>query len=195
LAVIGFALGYVAILSARSDMLWRRVTKILHTIGSCGFVGAAAAAIVLISLREHPDLAALADTRLGIALISQYILLPSLAVVIVSGLLAMALHKPYLNKGWAWAKAASGILVFKGGLHVVGAQTDHAETLQALVDAGETRAVEAVTLALPHEWGLLWAMLFLAAANIVLGVWRPRFGSSRAPVKRDATKPVGARSS
>lgn len=161
-------------------MIARRTTKILHTLAACGFVGATAAAIILITFVEHADLTDLADTRHAIALISRYMLLPSLAVVIVSGLFAMVLHKPYMNKSWAWAKAASGILVFKGGLHLVGAQTDHADTLRNLAVAGETRDLDAITLALPHELGLLWVVLTLAVANIILGVWRPNLGKRRA---------------
>lgn len=160
-------------------MIARRTTKILHTLAACGFVGAVATGIILLSFVEHAGFADLAKTRHAIALVSRYLLLPSLAVVIVSGLLAMVLHKPYMNKGWAWAKAASGILVFKGGLHLVGAQTDHAEKLLDIVAAGESRAIDSATLALPHELGLLWVVLCLAVANIVLGVWRPNFGKPR----------------
>jgi hypothetical protein len=36
-----------------------------------------------------------------------------------------------------------------------------------------------VTAALRTEWGALWLMLGLGLVNIVLAVWRPRFGRRR----------------
>ena len=43
---------------------------------------------------------------------------------------------------------------------------------QALHGAGDPAAL---AQALHTEWSGMWVMLALATANVVLGVWRPRF--------------------
>ena len=53
--------------------------------------------------------------------ISDWVLLPSLAVALVSGLVSMVVHRPFLDKGWVWIKAGLGILMFKGTLTIVSA--------------------------------------------------------------------------
>jgi len=156
-------------------MALRRTLKLLHTLGSCGMVGALAGALVLLHFAPQEGAAAFSDMRRSVAALSDYILLPSLALVIVSGLLAMAVHIPYLNKGWAFAKAALGIVVFKGGLHVSGAHSAYAERIADVVAGGMTLSPALMAGALPYETALLWSMLALSVANIILGVWRPRF--------------------
>ncbi len=169
----------------------RRTLKILHTLASCGMVGALAGALVLLNFAPQDTPAAYVDMRQAVAALSDYVLLPSLATVIVSGLLAMAVHVPYLNKGWVLAKAALGIVVFKGGLHVVGAHSAYADRLLGEVAAGAELPPEALMGALPYEAAALWGMLALAVVNIVLGVWRPKFIRDRASAtrsKRPATR-------
>ncbi|MFO0635353.1 MAG: hypothetical protein U0168_21100 [Nannocystaceae bacterium] len=45
--------------------------------------------------------------------------MPSLLVVLVSGLCAIAVHHPFHNAGWAWLKAATTLLVLEGTLVAV----------------------------------------------------------------------------
>ena len=156
-------------------MIMRKTLKILHTVGSCGMLGALVAALVLIYLMPTPTDAAFADMRSAIALFSSYILLPSLGIVLVSGLLAMAAHPPYLSKGWALLKAGFGIIVFKGTLHLVGAHDDYAGQLNALVAEGTALPTTALNGALAYENLMIWTLLWLSIANVVVGVWRPRF--------------------
>ena len=161
--------------------MMRKTMKILHTVGSCGMLGAVVAAMILLALPMGQGIDSYVQTRVAVAALSDYILLPSLGAVIFSGLIAMAVHMPYLQKGWVLVKAAFGIIVFKGTLHLVGAHGAYADVLTAEQAAGRL-GWEDATGALPHEWALLWTMLALGVANIVLGVWRPNF--ERAKQKR-----------
>ena len=153
----------------------RKTLKIFHTVGACGMVGALVAALVLIYLMPTPTDAAFADMRRAIALFSNYILMPSLGVVLVSGLLAMAAHPPYMSKGWALLKAGFGIIVFKGTLHLIGAHDDYANQLSAAVAEGTPLPASALDGALAYENLMIWTLLWLSIANVVVGVWRPRF--------------------
>lgn len=156
----------------------RKTLKILHTVGSCGMVGALAGALILMALAPQESQRAYVDMRVSVAALSDYILLPSLGIVLVSGLLAMAAHTPYLSKGWVLVKAAFGIIMFKGVLHIVGAQSHYAEQLVIEANGGVTLSPDRMQGALAYEGGMLWTMLILSILNIVIGVWRPRFSKT-----------------
>lgn len=153
----------------------RKTLKILHTIGACGMIGALVAALVLIYFAPVTSDASFAEMRTSIALFSNYILLPSLGIVLVSGLFAMAAHTPYMNKGWVLLKAGFGIIVFKGTLHLIGAHDDYATQLTAAVAEGRVLPATALDGALAHENLMIWTLLILSVANVVVGVWRPKF--------------------
>ena len=108
----------------------------------------------------------------AMARITAWIIGPSMVLTVVAGLLAIAAHPGFHDAGWVWAKAATGILVFEGGLHVMGPIQEEAKrgagALALIPDpAGLARLLAA-------EANTLWLLLAVSAANIALGVWRPR---------------------
>jgi len=151
----------------------RKSLKILHTLATAGIIGGLLAYMILLVAAPQDTPTAYAELRTSIAALSNYLLLPSLAVVLISGLLAMIAHKPYLDRGWVWLKAISGILMFKGVLTIVGAKADYAASVATRIANGED-ATALLNRALAYEWGTLIVVLALSVANVVLGVWRPR---------------------
>jgi len=121
-------------------MYMRKTLKILHTLAACGIIGGILVYMILLLGAPQGTPAAYADLRESIAMVSNYVLIPSLALVLVSGLLSMAVHHPFLNKRWAWFKAALGILMFKGVLAVVGTHADHAAAVSRKIANGEAPA-------------------------------------------------------
>lgn len=175
-------------------MYMRKTLKILHTLSACGIIGGLLVYMILLFDAPQGTPEAYADLRESIAMISDYVLVPSLALVLVSGLLAMAVHHPYMNKRWAWFKAALGILMFKGVLTVVGTHADYAATVSRRITNGEAPADELAT-ALTYEWDTLWLVMALSVVNVVLGVWRPRLERRRhAPPLRYPEKKTAAAS-
>jgi uncharacterized membrane protein len=163
----------------------RKTLKFLHTLGAIGYAGAAAALLVLHAQLPAPEeLERFATLRLAMGAIAQFILLPSIAVVLVSGLLAMAFNPAFHNAGWVWLKLIFGVLVFEGTLVSVQAPMQRA-ALQA--EDALTGNVPVAELAAPlgPEWGSLWVVLLLAVFNVVLGVWRPR-GRRREALRTEA---------
>ncbi|MHA7873563.1 MAG: DUF2269 family protein [Hyphococcus sp.] len=154
-------------------MIARKVLKILHSIAACGLIGGVGCYMLLLVAAPHDTPAAYADLRGAISVISDYVLLPSLMVGIVSGLLSMVVHQPFLDKGWVWIKAATGILMFKGVLTIVSAKAAYAEGVAQKIAAGEAPA-GALDSMLALEWWTLVAVMAISIANVVLGVWRPR---------------------
>jgi hypothetical protein len=153
----------------------RRLMKFLHTIGAVGLMGAMACLIVLLNLAPPPtSLQQYTLIREAMSEIGKWIFLPSLGMTLVAGLLAIALNRAFHNAGWAWAKLASGVLIFEWGLvGVQGPMQQEAElSAQALAGAADVGALAASAAA---EQSSLWILLAVSAANVALGIWRPRF--------------------
>ena len=101
--------------------------------------------------------------------IARYVFMPSLAVTLISGLIAIGVTPAFHDAGWAWIKAATGISLFEGGLQTVMGPIQSAA--KAAAGATSTSALAGIARA---ERNSLYVLLALAFANIVLGVWRPR---------------------
>ncbi|MGX7707286.1 hypothetical protein [Methylobacterium sp. Gmos1] len=152
----------------------RRLMKFLHTMGAIGLMGAMASLVVLLGLSPPPSaLAGYALMRGAMAAVSTWIFLPSLALMLVAGLLAVALNRAFQQAGWAWVKLATGILMFEYGF--VGVQGPMQREAERSAEALAGR-LDPATLAssLGAEHGTLWVLLAISTANVVLGIWRPR---------------------
>ena len=147
---------------------WRRSLKAAHEIGAIGIGGGLAAclAINLTAARQSP--ADFAVARAAIAGIARYVLMPSLAVVLVSGLLAIAATRGFHDAGWAWVKALLGLSVFEATLVTVGASRDQAELAALAADPTLLASL------LHSERNTLLLLIGLCVANVVLAVWRPK---------------------
>ena len=157
----------------------RKTLKFLHTMGAIGFCGALAALLVIqASLPEPEQWVRFAELRRLQGAVARWLLLPSMGTVVVSGLLSMGATTAYHSAGWVWAKLATGILIFEGTLvYVQGpmerAAREAAATMDGTLDPGS------LGMNLSAEWNSFWIILGVGVANVVLGIWRPRF--SRAP--------------
>jgi uncharacterized membrane protein len=151
----------------------RKTSKALHSIASAGLIGGLGCHMILLAAATPDTPEAYADLRTSIALISNYVLLPSLALGLVTGLFSMAIHTPFLQKGWVLVKALLGILMFKGVLTVVVAKSDYVSVLSTRIANGEP-VERALQKALAGEWGALWVVFALSVINVVLAIWRPQ---------------------
>ncbi len=147
---------------------WRRTLKVLHEIAAIGVGGGLAACLVIGATAQIAAPAEFAAARQAIAAIARYVLVPSLALVLVTGLLAIAATRAFHDAGWAWLKALLGLSVFEATLVTVGASTRQAELAAAGADPSLLASL------LHSERNTLWLLLTLAAVNVVLAVWRPR---------------------
>ncbi len=165
----------------------RKTVKLLHTMGAVGFIGAIAALIALhVSLPDPSDVERFAAVRIGMANIAKWILLPSMATVVCSGLLSMAVVPAYGSAGWAWAKLLSGILILEGTLVYVQAPMRRAGERAMAALSGDPQTVE-LGATLQPEWGSFWVIGAVGVANVVLGIWRPRFIRDDRPAPSETT--------
>ena len=147
---------------------WRRSLKALHEIAAFGSGGGLAACLVIGLTARIASPAEFAASREAIAAIARYVLLPSLAVVLVTGLLAIAATRAFHEAGWAWVKALLGLSVFEATLVTIGASSRQAELAAAGADPGLLASL------LHSERNTLLLLLGLTVANVVLAVWRPK---------------------
>ncbi len=173
----------------------KRFMKVLHTLGAIGLMGGFGAYLVmLLTSRDLPPTEALV-LRHGIDMVWKYLLLPSLVIVIISGLLSIAVHPPFTEQGWVWIKAATGVGTFEGTLGVQSRARALTELTQRTIDGHPDPAQMAEMLR--GERGALWVLAFVCLVNVVVGVWRPRvpFGQSSLPSSprpTESPKPVAA---
>jgi hypothetical protein len=151
----------------------KRLLKILHELGAVGVMGSFAACLVLLLKGPTQPLIAYAAVGQAIAAITQWLLLPSLVVVLLSGLLAIAATASFQNAAWAWVKALLGLSVFEGTLVTINASARRAAELASLAASGQGDATQLAQL-LRTQSGALWLLLALSLVNVVLAVWRPR---------------------
>jgi hypothetical protein len=154
----------------------RQSIKFLHTLSSCGLIGALVAYMLVLWKAPQESVAQYADMREIISLIARTILVPSLGISLVSGLMSMMVHKPYQERRWAWAKAFLGFAMFESTLAITQAKAIDAAELAAQIAKNENlaEAQKLLAEALHSEWNVLWAILAISAAQTALGVWRPK---------------------
>ncbi len=147
---------------------WRRGLKTLHEIAAIGVGGGLAACLAINLTASRSSVSDYAVARQAIAAIARYVLVPSLALVLVTGLLAIAATRGFHDAGWAWVKALLGVTVFEATLVTVGASRDQVELASAAADPTLLASL------LHSERNTLWLLLALCVANVVLAVWRPK---------------------
>lgn len=147
--------------------------KFLHTLATCGLIGGLLVYGLLLIYAPQDTPQRYADLRHSISLLASYILLPSLALALVTGLLSMVVHRPFQEKRWVWVKALLGIGMFEATLAVIGSKADYAAKISAKIASGEADAALLQT-ALASEWSSLGAVMAISVANVILGVWRPK---------------------
>jgi hypothetical protein len=152
----------------------RRCMKFLHTMGAIGLMGAMACLLVLLSQTPAPSsLSEYALMRAAMGGIATWVFLPSIALTLVAGLLSLAVNRAFHSAGWAWAKLATGVLIFEWGFAGIQGPMQEEAELSARALAGEAD-VATLAQSLGAEQGSLWILLAIATANVVLGIWRPR---------------------
>jgi len=151
----------------------QRLLKFLHTMGAVGFTGSLACLLVLENLTPPPSsLTSYALIRGAMGMIANWVFFPSFVLTLVPGLLAIAVTPAFHNAGWAWAKAASGILIFAGGLHALGPiQKEARLSAEAIAGRFDPARLEGVS---EGTAAIMWFLLAIATANVVLGIWRQR---------------------
>jgi hypothetical protein len=87
----------------------RSTLKLLHLIGMAGFLGSLGACLVLATYGAKGDANAIAFMQAGLAYDVRHLTLPSLWVIVATGLVLTALQKQLA--AWVYVKIAIGLVV------------------------------------------------------------------------------------
>lgn len=153
----------------------KRLLKFIHEVATVGLMGSIAAQLVLAITAADLAPGEFAAVRWGILTLSKWLLLPSLMVVLLSGLATFGLHRAFHDAPWAWMKAVLTLAVLEGTLVAVQAPARRAAELSSQLANGDPTIAAALDDALRHERGGLWVIMALCVVNIGLAIWRPRF--------------------
>ncbi len=172
-------------------LIMQRLLKFCHTIGGIGLMGSMAALLILLAHVPDPtggapgDLAAYVRMTEAIAAVGNWLFFPSVMLTLLAGMASMAVNKVYQSIGWVWAKLATGFVMFEGSLVGIHGPIRREVGLagQALADPGLAPQLGA---SVNMVWWTLWVLMFVAAVNVALGIWRPRFKRSVAREPSDA---------
>jgi hypothetical protein len=100
-------------------------------------------------------------------------------LVLISGLLAIAATRAYMDQGWPWLKALTTVAMFEGTLLTINASARKAAEISALAASTGDANPELLAPILRTEWIGLWTILALSFGNILVAVWRPRLTRRR----------------
>ena len=148
-----------------------------------------ASLIVLLHASPPPgDLAGYALARDAMGEVAAWIVLPSFALTLIPGLLAIAATPAFHNAGWAWIKAATGSSSSRAAC-MRSPPYRRSARLAAGALAGRVAPAD-LGLGAKGEAPTLWVLLAVSTANVVLGVWRPRIiPSMRRRTRRNVLRP------
>ncbi len=148
----------------------RRFLKFAHLGGVALALGALACEIVLaIQIASASGVVRRALLDAG-AHAASWLLVPGLLVAVVSGLLAIAVHRPFMDEPWVWLKALIGMVM--AGVVLLSTQPAINEAARMVDEVGLGKALEGLTRG-------VWQNLVLGALAMALGVWRPRIALHR----------------
>ncbi len=150
--------------------------KLLHVVGAVGIAGGLAAFMLILTHGPAPDaIDAYATVRRSAAIVSSWIIVPGMGLTLISGLLALAVHRPFRRARWVWVKTASGLAIVALIVASVDVTARSAADLAARAASGNI-AIADLRAAIQDPWLAWWLLLALAVVNIIMAVWRPRLG-------------------
>lgn len=166
----------------------RRLLKFCHHLSSCGMAAGLIGYAFLLLKAPQETSTQVAELRMMISQLANYVLVPSLGLALVSGLLAIVVHRPFQEHRWVWVKALIGLTLFESTLAVVQSKANDGALIAAqLADGKGTR--EDLQTIIASEWTALYAITALVIASIALGTWRPalRFAAAKSHVQAPAS--------
>lgn len=155
--------------------MWKRkLSKIVHTLSAFAYAGGIAAYLFVLAAAPEPtDISQVLTLRTSIDFLVSWLIIPGMLVVLISGLVSMMVHTPFMEQGWVLLKAVSGVLIFEASLASIDGPARRAKEAAERAAAGEFDLAELSGM-MHDEWMALVILLGLAVANVILGIWRPR---------------------
>jgi uncharacterized membrane protein len=151
--------------------------KVLHLASVAAFGGALLVTLFLADDVKQVQPGGFAAVRQAIASIGETIVLPSLIVLLLTGILLLVARPMLIGARWVWAKAAIGLAIGALAIFVVQPATRIAAAIATEAAIG-TPGLVPLQRALDAEQFGVSVNLALLLAAVTLAVWRPRLGAA-----------------
>jgi hypothetical protein len=160
--------------------MWKNVVKLLHYAGLVGVAGGTVVALVLGDTIDVTSPSGTATVHAAIALVGSAVIVPSMVLVLLTGMLLVVARPQLISARWVWLKAALGVITGAVVLLALQPAFRAAAAMSADGALGE-RAIGPLASVVRAEHTAAWATLALVGVAMAVAVWRPRLGR---PVRR-----------
>jgi uncharacterized membrane protein len=151
--------------------------KVLHLASVAAFGGALLVTLFLADDVKQVQPGGFAAVRQAIASIGETIVLPSLIVLLLTGILLLVARPTLIGARWVWAKAAIGLTIGAIAIFVVQPAARIAAAIASEAAVGTPGMVPLQRALDAEQFGALVNLALLLVA-ISIAVWRPRLGQA-----------------
>jgi hypothetical protein len=149
--------------------------KFVHLLSAIGFAGGLAVSMLLAATVDDSTSTSFAAWRRAISAVASSVTVPSLVLLLASGMLAVASQPAFFAARWVRVKALIGALVAGLALLVVQPAISRMDGLARMAVEGRP-VLQPASFALNGELIGGAACLVLCLAAVALAVWRPALG-------------------
>lgn len=158
--------------------MFRNLAKLLHYAGLVGLAGGILVSLVLGVTVDATSPSGAATVHAAIAHVGGAVVVPSLVIVLLTGMLLVVSRPQFISARWVWVKAALGIATGAVVLLMLQPAVNAAATV-AIGGAEGGRAMVPLSEVVQGEHFAAYLALVLVALAAVVAIWRPRLGGTR----------------
>ena len=165
--------------------MWKNLIKLLHYASLVGLAGGILVSLVLADTVDATSPSATASIHAAIALICGAVIVPSMIVMLLTGMLLVVAKPHLIGARWVWVKAVLGLVTGAVILLALQPAVNAAASISATGALGEA-APGPLANVVASEHAAAWWTLGLVLIAMVIAVWRPRFGRPAPRAGEDA---------
>lgn len=155
--------------------MWKNLVKLLHFAGLVGLAGGIVVALVLADTIDVTSPSGTATVHAAISLVGNAVIVPSMVLVLLTGMLLVVARPQLISARWVWLKAVLGVVTGAVVLLALQPAFRAAEAMAATGALGD-RALGPLAAVVRAEHTAAWATLALIVVAMAVAIWRPRFG-------------------
>jgi hypothetical protein len=155
--------------------MWKNLLKLLHYLSLAGLGGGIVVILVLLDTIDPSAPSAVAGMHAAIALVCSALVVPSMVVMLLTGMLLVVARPHLINARWVWAKAFFGVIVAATILAGFQPLVNALASMSATGALGDAPPGPLSTTVETERYAAYLALANILAA-IVIAVWRPRLG-------------------
>lgn len=155
--------------------MWKNLLKLLHYASLAGLGGGMVVILVLLDTIDATSPASVAGMHAAIALLCGALVVPSLVVLLLTGMLLVVARPHLISARWVWAKAIVGVIVAVTVLAGFQPLVIALASMSATGALGDAPPGPLASTVETERWAAYLTLATVVAA-MAIAVWRPRLG-------------------